>query len=468
MKSLLPLKRGFIVKSELREVPNMEKKWEELSSDEKQEAMFRKWLSAPGIEFVSPEAEKLYKERVTRFKDAIQLKKTPDRVPVFANVSFFPAYYSGFNPQDAMYDYDKLYAAWKKYVLDFEPDSTIGSGLPGSGRVLEILDYKLYAWPGHGVAPEYNYQHIEGERMKADEYDALIQDPSYFFWSIYLPRVCGAFEPFTNLPNLTSLIKIVNVSPVLIPFGLPSVQAAFKTLLEAGSEALKWGQVCQAYNNEMAGLGFPNILGGGVAAVPFDFIGDTLRGTRGIMLDMYRQPDKLLKAQEVITPLIIKAGVAAAKMRGNPMVFIPVHKGGDSFLSDKQYKTFYWSTYRKVLMGLIDEGCVPWSFIEGSYNTRLEIIGDLPKGKVLWYFDRTDMAKAKEKLGDVACIGGNMPIDLLSIGTPQQVKDYAKKLIDICGKGGGYIMMNGASANNILPENLHAMIDATKEYGVYK
>jgi uroporphyrinogen-III decarboxylase len=78
------------------------------------------------------------------------------------------------------------------------------------------------------------------------------------------------------------------------------------------------------------------------------------------------------------------------------------------------------------------------------------------------------MAKVKQTLGRVACIGGNMPTDLLSVGTPQQVKDYAKKLIDSCSQDGGYIMVNGVSADEVKPENFKAMIDFTKKYGVYK
>jgi hypothetical protein len=60
----------------------VEKKWEEMSSDEKQEALFQRWISPEGVKFASPEAEGLYKARATRIKDAIQLKKLPDRVPV--------------------------------------------------------------------------------------------------------------------------------------------------------------------------------------------------------------------------------------------------------------------------------------------------------------------------------------------------------------------------------------------------
>jgi uroporphyrinogen-III decarboxylase len=155
-------------------------------------------------------------------------------------------------------------------------------------------------------------------------------------------------------------------------------------------------------------------------------------------------------------------------MNGNPLVFMPLHKGADGFLSDEQFKTFYWPSLRKLLMSLIDEGCVPFPFVEGSYDSRLEIIRDVPKGKTAWTFDATDMTRAKEILGDVACIGGNMPSHLLSVGTPEEVKEYAKKLIDTAGKGGGYIMANGAAIDKVKPENLKAMIDFTKEYGVYK
>lgn len=447
----------------------MEKKWEELFPDEKQEALFQRWLSPQGVEFTSPKAEKSYKERVTRIKDAVQLKKVPDRVPVFPVIGFFPAYYCGMTPREIMYDYDKLSMAFKKYVLEFEPDAHGGAVGPGPGKLFDILDYKLYAWPGHGVSPNHIYQCLEGEYMKADEYDALIQDPSYFFSSTYLPRIFGALGPFKTLAPLTNILEMYGgFSGVnFIPYGLPDVQAAYKALLEAGSEALKWIGFVGAWGKEMAAAGFPNFFGGGTKA-PFDTIGDTLRGTRGIMLDMYRQPDKLLQALEAMTPLMIKMGASAAKMNGNPMVFIPLHKGADGFLSDEQFKTFYWPTFRKLLMGLINEGCVPFPWAEGGYHSRLKVIRDVPKGKTAWGFDTTDMAKAKEILGSVACIGGNMPIALLSVGTPQAVKDYAKKLIEIAGKGGCYIMMNGAVIENIKQENVRAMIDATKEYGVYK
>jgi hypothetical protein len=441
----------------------MGKKWEELSPDEKLEERFQNWLSPQGVEFVSPEAEKSYKERITRIKDAIQLEKLPDRVPVFAFVDLFPSYYVGLNYEETMYDYDKLFMARKKYALDFEPDVIPGPFLLAPGKFLDILDCRAMVWPGHGTSSNHTYQWIEIEYVMANEYDALIEDPSYFFISTYLPRVYGALAPLRKLSPYTG----VTAAYSLLPYGLPDVQAAYKTLFEAGSEALKWTRSVDAWNNKIAADGFPNFFGG-VIEPPFDRIGNMLRGTNGIILDMYRQPDKLLKVLEAITPIIIKEGVSASSISGRPIVFVPLCKGDDSFLSKEQYKTFYWPTLRKVLIGLIDEGCVPFLYAHGGYNTRLEIIKDLPRGKVIWAFDQTNMVKAKEILGHTTCIGGNMPITLLTMGTPQEVKDYAKRLIDTAGKGGGYIMLSGTGIDEAKPENVRAMIDFTKEYGVYK
>ena len=450
----------------------MEKKWEEMSADEKQEAQFQKLLSPKDpegndLQFQSPEAEAAYRDSITRIKDAIQLKKTPDRVPVALLPSMFPFTNAGMTIEEAMYDYDKCAAAFKKFISDFKPDMHIGAAAPGPGKFYEILDYKLYKWPGHGVAPEHSYQCVEGEYMKAEEYDLLMTDPSFYFRNFYLPRVFGALEGFTMLPPLTGILEMYGVAFQFIPYALPPVQGTFKALFDAGAEAMKWAMVVGGTDVELKTLGFPTILGGFTKA-PFDVIGDTLRGTRGIMVDMYRQPDKLLKAMEALVPIMIGMGIGASQQTGNPQIFIPLHKGADGFLSDEQFRKFYWPFLKAVIVGLIDGGCIPFPALEGHWGSRLEVIQDIPKGKTMWMVDQTDMAKAKETLGKNACLIGNVSSSMLTLGTSQDVKDYCKKLIDTAGKDGGFIMSNGAFFDHAKPENVHAMIDFTRKYGVYK
>jgi uroporphyrinogen-III decarboxylase len=137
-------------------------------------------------------------------------------------------------------------------------------------------------------------------------------------------------------------------------------------------------------------------------------------------------------------------------------------------MSEKQFLTFYWPYLKRVILGCAEEGLVPVLFAEGGYNTRLEIIRDLPKSKVIWHFDQTDLTRAKKILGDNACIMGNIPTSLLITGRPDDVKAYCRNLIETAGKDGGYIMAPGATADDSRVENLRAMMDAAKEYGVYR
>lgn len=411
--------------------------------------------------------EELYRERVRRIEDAIRLK-IPDRVPILTTATFFPTNYNGISPEEAMYDYDRLAAAWKKYLLDFQPDmfNNPFNTIP-LGRLMESLHYKVVRWPGHGVPRDTTFQFVEGEYMKDGEYDAFLSDPSDFILRTYLPRICGALEPLKMLPRFGDM-HYFRTFTATAPFAIPEVASAIRVLINTGAEASKMQSKDNAFSREAQEMGFPIAFSATINA-PFDYIGNSFRGTRGIMLDMYRNPDKLLAAIEKVTPMIMRSAISAARRLGNPRIFIPLHKGADGFMSLEQFKTFYWPSLKKLFLALIDEGLTPCPFFEGQYISRLEIIGDIPAGKALYKFERTDMFIAKKVLGGRVCIRGNVPASLLCTGSPPEVKDYCKKLIDIVGKDGGFIL-DGATGipDEAKAENVRAMMEFTKEYGVYR
>ncbi len=425
------------------------------------------WKSAEGIDFISPAVREFYERRVQMFIDVITLRK-PERVPVFPGMGFYPFVYAGVTAEEAMYDYRKLAYALRKFQTDFLPDTASGTALYGSGKILEMLDYRLYRWPGHGVAPNEPYQCIEAEYMRADEYPRLINDPSDFFLRSYLPRVLGSLAPLGSLGPITDILELPSVGSALIPFGLPQVQEVLRKLLEAGRAALEWIEACRAIDVEaMSTLGLAGLIGGFTKA-PFDIIGDTLRGTRAIMLDKFRQPNAVLEAVERFVPLAIDAGVHSAMRSRSPVIFIPLHKGADSFMSTKDFQTFYWPTLKAVILGLIKEGLIPYMFVEGAYAKRLDTIKDpdIPPGRTIWVFDQTDLRDVKKRFSGWACFGGNVPSSLLIAGTADEVSEHVKRLIDDVGRDGGYILSTGATVDNAKAENLHAMIDTGKEYGV--
>ncbi|MGA8765880.1 MAG: uroporphyrinogen decarboxylase family protein [Candidatus Acidiferrales bacterium] len=432
----------------------------------KREQRFERWLSAPGIRFASPAAEQGYHARLTRIIRAIRVQE-PDRVPCLLPAGQFPASYAGITVRTAMYDYEEMKRAWRKFLYDFDGDTCVIPGVSvTSGRLHEITKTRMSVWPGHGLAENAPMaQFVEGEYMKADEYDALLKDPADFFMRVYLPRTLGAFEPFQKLLPFRRAFGMPAV--FLGACMLPEVQEAFQAVIDAGKELAKFRQAVAEISKEAQAAGYPPFHGG-FAHAPFDLFGDTLRGTRGIMMDMYRQPAKLQEAMEVVTPWIVEGAVSGADVSGVPITFMALHKGDDTFMSEKQFETFYWPGLKKVILGLVAEGCVPLLFAEGCYNKRLEAVKDLPEGSVIWWFDRTDMVRAKKILGDRNCIAGNVPTSLMCTGTPREVKEHCRNLIEVCGKRGGYILTGGAQVHNTTAENLRAMVEAAKEYGVYQ
>jgi uroporphyrinogen-III decarboxylase len=442
-----------------------ERHWQDLSPDEKREERFKRWLSPTGIPFSSPEAEQAYKKRVARFISVIKLEE-PDRVPVMIPAGFFPASYAGSTFKKVMYDYDELRRAWLKFNQDFEMDSFAGPAFVHPGRILDMLDYKLLQWPGHGLADNaLTYQFVEGEYMLPEEYDALIKDPLDYLIRTWLPRTVGSFSGFRKLGQIP-LIEYLPI-PYISQFADPEVRTSVLALLDAAQEGAKWLAAVGDVARVVRASGVPSLMGGRSRA-PFDFLGDSLRGTKGVMLDMYKRPEKLQEAMERVTPIIIERTVNSTNLSESPVVIFTLHKGPGGFMSNKQFETFYWPSLKKVMLGLIEEGLVPMPFAEGDYMPRLDIIKDMPRGTVIWYFEDVDMARAKKIVGKDACIAGNLSTSILCTGTPDQVKESCRRLIETCGSGGGYILAGSAAIDEGNPENLRAMMEAAKEYGVYK
>jgi len=441
--------------------------WAQLTPAQKREYRHNWFLNPAHVKFVSPEAEKAYKIRAQRYIDALNLKE-PDRVPVNLPVGDLPNIMHGVSMHTAMYDIEKAIEACKAFNEKFSDElEYYAMPMAAPGKAMEILDYKLYAFPGHGLSTDApNYQFVEGEYMKLEEYEDFFRDPSDFWLRIYLPRIFGAFEGFRFVPPITDILEIPTGQ--LMALAQPQVLETLQKMIDAGKDLQKRNAIMAKSMEFAPAHGFPSMMGV-LNFAPFDAIGDTLRGTKSIMMDMFRNGDKLLKAVDMMTDIIIYSILHNPMIHNAISVGFPLHKGADGWMSPEQYEKFYWPSLKKVMDALIDEGLICMMFAEGGYNTRLDIIrDDFPKGSVVWWFDQTDMALAKKKLGDKFTIQGNVPSSLIVTGSPADVKAYCRNLIETCGKDGGYIMAAGCVAENPKLENLQAMMAAIREYGVYR
>jgi hypothetical protein len=410
--------------------------------------------------------EELLAERTKRVMDAVNLK-VPDRVPMFLPISAFGAKYGGITVKEAFESENagKWHDINERLLLEYQPDCFLGP-ISFDMDSNAIVGNKLYKWPGNGVDPDRSFQFVEGEYMKAEEYDAFLDNPGDFLFRNYVPRTNSNLQGLGYMPPFLSLLGGLG-GGVYGSFSNPAVIEALETIIKAAKLSTRAMGPQFAFAPRMRAHGFPSLLGfGGMA--PFDVISDFLRGLKGATLDMFRCPDKLLAAQQKLLPHLIKSALAMGRMMGAPLNFMALHRGSDGFMSLKQFETFYWPGLKTVLLAMIDAGLTPFVFWEGSWDQRLKYLRELPKSKVVGWFDRTDLFKAKEVIGDTMCICGDMPLSLLRTGTPEQVKAYAKKLIDVVGKGGGFIMGSNTVLDDAKPELVKVWVDFTREYGVYQ
>jgi len=406
----------------------------------------------------------LLEQRKKRVDDVIALR-TPDRVPIGGMFGFFPAKNKGLTLEQAMYDEQEMIRAWVDTTLEYEPDMYDNPyATRFLGPVLDALGYKALRWPGHGVGPMSTYQYVEGEYMRADEYESFLADPTDHVLRKHWPRTFDALKGFEKLPPLHILSYYLGFFDFSC-FADDDVVEALTALQKAAVEFKRVVKGGGEYARRMSGFGFPPNYGA-MTQAPFDTLSDFLRGTKGAMLDLFRHPDQVLEACEKLLPVMLRMGLKA-KDRGATRVFIPIHKGLDGFMSQDQFRTFFWPTLRELIWGLVDAGLTPAVLWEGNCTSRLEIIGDVPRGTCVYHFEATDIFKAKEVIGDVVCLRGNVPLSILWAGSPDDVKDYCKRLIDAVGKNGGFILDSASPMDDARPENVRAMMDFTRQYGVY-
>ncbi len=410
--------------------------------------------------------EELRREREQRITDAIHLQPT-DRVPVTCELGYFVAKYAGIPCSAAYYDFDAWLDAYRKALQDFQPDMAfIRDFTPG--KALEYLDPKFMKWPGYGLNPDVGFQAIEIECLQDEEYDLFLESPADYLIRCHLPRLHGSLKFLSKLPELadTGWIEPWAAQKLAMFLTEPEIATAVENLQNAGREMRKWLPRAEEFNRLLKEFGIPRLFEGG-ALPPFDIMSHSVRGMKGAMLDMYRRPEKILEACEFILRKTLERPIPKPNEYGNLRMFMTNTRGSDDFMSMEQFKTFYWPGFKRLVLTLIERGATPYIFLEGNFTSRLEYLLEFPKGKFYIRLDTTDIFKAKEILGGHCCIEGNVPSSLLQIGSVQDVKDYCKKLIDVVGKGGGFILGPRSSTDEVKPENLKAMIEFTKEYGRY-
>jgi uroporphyrinogen-III decarboxylase len=437
-------------------------------SEDKQRVRLAGWTALDDRQFESPAIAELYRQRTQRFADIVALKQ-PDRVPSLMMAAGILARFAGISFADTFYDPAKTGAASLKFVTEFRPEYLLLSGL-AAGKAYDLLGYNAYKWPGSSLPDDVPFQYVEGEYMPAEDYDALINNPEGYMLRNYLPRVCSQLQGLRLIPSLFTPVEMMGLGIMLAGLAAPPIQESLSRIGQAIELISQNLAVASRVNAEIIARHGCPIMMGGITKAPFDVVADTLRGTRSALTDLYRRPEKLLAACDALVPSAIHMGVGSVRPGAPPFVLMPLHKGAAGFMSIRQFEKFYWPTLRRVLEGIMAAGMVPLPFVEGTFDeARLEMIAasGLPAGRTAWLFDRSDLRLVRKHFTGFACFGGNVPVSLYLAGTPAEMENYCKRLIDDVAPGGGFFLASGAPVDEANPACVHAFMACAGKYGVY-
>lgn len=214
---------------------------------------------------------------------------------------------------------------------------------------------------------------------------------------------------------------------------------------------------------------------GGRACIPLDLL-QYYRGYAQLVRDIHEQPEKVKEMCNWLVEYEVLAALRQAELMGAGEIpgaeTILWVNGGPPGMPPEVFEDFFWPTAKKGIDMITERGFKVRCHWDNDLTPHLHRMVDIskgcPKGSVILSLEKTDMKKAKEILGDKVCLYGNVSSNMLVNGTPEDVKDYSKKLIDDCAEGGGFILGTECETPwNAKPENVRAMIETAEEYGKY-
>jgi len=378
-------------------------------------------------------------QKVERIKAAIGIKDY-DRPPVVALAEFWPTTLIGkYTMQEVFYDIDKLGECYIEAFKQFPDWDSFGAVLYSLGPMLDATGSKRYSIPGQTISADTDFQHPDLVLMDNKDYPKLIEDPVKFQVQDIIPKLCtklAAPEPARS-------------------------KALIKAAMYYSQWVMKQGMYTRRWRDE---LGVPALFQGTAIYMPMDWIADKLRGFMNALMDIKRIPATVQEACEALIPFISQVGFSTAVVGGDyPLLFNPQHVS--PFISPKDYEKCYWPSYKKVLDGFFDKGYRVYSLLEGCQEQHLEKLQELPKGKIVLQFEKSDLKLVKKYLGGRVCVAGGMPGSLLVKGTPEEVKSCTLEVLDLFADVGGFIMTcDMLLPTNAKPENIRAWLDTVVNY----
>lgn len=362
-----------------------------------------------------------------------------DRVPAAPLIDLtFPVRHKGMTLAEGFADYQGK--GWPAMVDLFD----------------EVGGWDGFILPGYSQAP--NPKHPTGGRMGRMKYPGRDPELSVNSPPQYVETEAITLDDYDDIVRLGWWGWTEKVRRETSPFPLEkSIARAERQVNHYKKEAQTWKE-----------RDIPTLCGAMVAS-PLHTL-STARSMTSFTLDIHRIPDKVQAVMDAMVDDLIESTIEVTKITEVPGVMLVMERGGCFYYPLKIYERFEYPYMKKMVEAFAAEGMITVMHYDQDWTLNLPYLLDLPKKMCVAELDSTtDIFKAKEILKDHMCIAGDVPASLQAVGTPEEMEEYCKKLIDVVGKDTGFILSSGCTvAPDCKYENFKMMIDTAKNYYPYR
>jgi len=204
---------------------------------------------------------------------------------------------------------------------------------------------------------------------------------------------------------------------------------------------------------------------------PLDYFMDLL-GHESSLLALIDEPEKCKDILQKYTDGIKSLALKMCEQNIDAIKISSPYAGA-GFLSRSFYKEFVLPYETQIAKAIREKGKHVYIHTCGSIGDRLELIAESDTSGLECLdpppIGDCDLEDAKKRLGKRCFIKGNIDsVNTLLKKSIQEVKEDARKRIEIGKPGGGFILSTACSiAPDVPRENILALYDTVEEYGWY-
>ena len=186
--------------------------------------------------------------------------------------------------------------------------------------------------------------------------------------------------------------------------------------------------------------------------------------------DLFFKPEMVEKALARMTEDFIDFGVGLCKDTGVSIMKMAEERAGAYFYPLEIFERFWWPYTEQIVDAFWSEGIHISFHLDTCWDKNIHYFRRLPrKSGILELDGSTDIVSAKEQLRNHMCIASDVHPTLMSLGKPEDVAGYCKRLIDEVGGDGGHILSTACSLPAAAKqENFVAMLETGRHYELSK